>query len=251
MVNTALQYNEPSSFVGKVIRIRPNIYVFVCDYCMSEHQNIEIFLHHTELHFQRNEISTMTHVRPNQNPSMSIAPTPTGTSINSNGSTAAPYPVQLQQSQFGPINQQSNFTDEVYEIIDLGYDLDGNYPNAKNIDEIPIDGNDAQRSKPKQQRSTSKSKVQRAKPKVQHSKPKNLVESSANKNTSKKCPFCIRNFTNELILKRHLNTTHAKIFKKIVSQKKAYKCQICGSKFPNTTHTMDDAREHLKIHYNN
>lgn len=243
MVNTALQYNGPSSFVGKVIRIRPNIYVFVCDYCMSEHQSIDDFLHHTELHFQRDEISnaipsTMTHAGPNQYP--------TGTAINSNGSAAAPYPVQLQQSQFTPTNQQSNFTDEVYEIIDLGYDFEGNYPSAKKIDAIPIDGNDAQRSKPKKQRSTAK--VQRAK--VQRTKPKILI-GSTNENTSKKCPFCIRNLATGPSMKRHLDRAHAKIFKKILCQKKAFKCKICERKFPKTEHTLEDAHEHLKMHYNN
>lgn len=244
MVNSALQYNVPSSFVGKVIRIRPNIYAFICDYCLSQHQSIDQFLRHTELHFQHNEIS-------NAIPSaMTPAMTPIGASSNLNGSTASPYPVQLQHSQSVPMNQDANFTDEVYEIIDLGYDFDGNFPNAKNIDDITIDGNGAQQSKPKQQRSPSKPKARGPKAKNQRTKPNNLVE-SANKNTSKKCSFCVRVLSSEIVLKRHIVTAHAKILKKILCQKKAFKCKICEEKFPKSIYTLDDAQEHLKSHYNN
>lgn len=256
MVNSALLCTEPTSFVGKVIRIRPNIYVFVCDYCASQHQNIDSFLHHTELHFQLNETpsiipSAMAPARSNQNPS--TAPIPTGTSINPNNSTVAPFPVELQQSQLVPMNEESNGTDEVYEIIDLGYDFEGiSYPNAKNIDEVSIVGNGKQRPKPKskQQRSPSKSKVQRPKPKIQRPNAINWIEPT-NENTSTKCPFCVRNFSSVRMLKQHMNSSHAKIFKKIVSQKKAFKCKICGHKFPKPSHTLEDAQQHLKSHYGN
>lgn len=248
MVNTALPYNEPSSFVGKVLRIRPNVYEFVCDYCMSQHRSIDNFLRHTETHFQHNEISnaipsTMAPV-PNPNAYMATVPIhPAGTPINSN----APYPVQLQQNRFDtPIDQESGYTDEVYEIVDLGYDFDGKYPNA-----IAIDENGAQRSKPKRPR--SKPKIQQSKSKVQRSTMKNPI-GSANENTAAsqhRCSFCDQDFTRKSSLLRHLEAGHAKIFKKIVCQKKAYKCKICGIKFPKTTHTMADTQQHLKIHYNN
>lgn len=251
MVNSPLQYNEPLSFVGKVIRIRPNIYAFICDYCMSQHQSIEHFVRHTESHFQRNEISNampmaMPPVRPNQNSAM----VPTGTSNDSNGPTVAPYPIQLQQSEIVSMNQGENYTDEVYEIIDLGYDFEGNYPNAKSIDEMPVAGNAVQhlkpkakpKAKPKQRQSPSKSKVQ-------HSKPNNRAE-SAHTITSKKCPYCVRVIVGEASLKRHMFTAHAKIFKKIDSSlKKCFKCKVCGEKFPKAEHTLEEAQEHLKIHY--
>lgn len=248
MVDPALQFKEPTSFVGRVIRIGPSNYAFVCDYCMSEHRSIGSFLLHTELHFQRDEISivepsAMTPVCPTQ------YPTPTGTTANTNGSAASPYPVQLQHST--PIDQETDYTDEVYEIIDLGYDFEGlKYPNAENIDKIAIDRIDSQRNKkPKQQRTPSKSKAQQAKPKVQ--KNSNNVIASVNEKTARKCPFCVRNFSSVPVLKRHLNTAHAKIFKKIVPLKKWYKCKICGDKFSKVEHTLEDAHEHLKTHYSN
>lgn len=255
MANPSLQHKEPVSSVGRVIRFGPTIYAFVCDYCMSQHQNIGSFLHHTESHFQRNEISyampsAMTPVCPTQNPPAEPM-IPAGTSINSNDSMATPYPVQLQHSQIEPMNQEANYTDEVFEIIDLGYDFDGKYPNAENIDEISIDRIHSQRNKkPKQQRTSSKAKVKRSKPKIQRSKSNNLI-TSANENSSQKCPFCVRTFSSAPILERHVNTAHAKIFKKIVCLKKAYKCKICGEKFPNANHTLEDAHEHLKVHYSN
>lgn len=245
MAHTALQYTQPSSFVGKVFRIRPNIYVFVCEYCVSEHQSIDSFLRHTESHFQCNETSNaitsaMTHVHPNQNPSSITA------DINSSGSTVAPYPVQLQQSGNAPIGHESDYMDEVYEITDLGYDFDGNYPNAENIDAIPIDDHCRKPSKPKKKQ--LKSKMQHTKPKIQRSKQKNLVE-TVNDNPSNDCPFCVRNFTTQNFLRRHLDTAHAKIFRKIDCQKKSYKCKICEKKFPKADYTLEDAHEHLKIHY--
>lgn len=261
MVNSALQCTNPSWFVGKVVRLRPNIYVFVCDYCMSEHRSIDNFLRHCESHFERNDISNaipspVTPVQLIQNPS--FAPSMPA-AINSNGSMAAaaqaaPYPVQLQQSQFVPVHHESGGTDEVYEIIDLGYDFDGNYPNAQNIDAIPIDdeNRDQQtKSKQKQKQTKSTSKIQRAKPKGRQSKSKNADE-SANQNASHRCLFCVRTFNKDSILKQHLVTAHAKILKKIdTSLKKAYKCKICGEKFSKGAYLLDETYEHLKIHYNN
>lgn len=228
MENPALQNQEPPSFVGKVIRFSPSNYAFVCDYCMAQHQSIGSFLLHSELHFQRNEISIVmpsTPVCSTQN--TSTAPTqPAGTSSNANGSAVPPYPVQLQHST--PMNQD---TDEVYEIIDLGYDFEGiKYPNAKHIDQIVPQNN----KKPTQHRPRPKS---------------NNVMASGNENAVQKCPFCDRYFTNVAAMQRHMDISHKKIFKKIVCQKKAYKCKICDEKFPKSRHTLESAHEHLKIHY--
>lgn len=239
MVNSALPYTQPSPFVGKVVRVRANIYIFVCDYCMSEHRSIDNFLHHTEGHF----VHGIPSAHSNQHPSFAPAP---GATINTNGLQPAPYPVQLQQSQLAPVDDDPNITDEVYEIIDLGYDFDGNYPNA-----IPIDENRGQRSKSKRQQAKPTPMVQRAKTKVQkHSKPKDPA-AATNQKRSHQCSFCVRNFTKESALTQHLTTTHAKVFKKIESQKKAYKCKICGEKFAKSAYELHDAYEHLKIHYNN
>lgn len=50
--NLQVHYNAQSAVMGKVIRVRPNIYVFTCDYCFSEHRTIDNFLRHSETHFE-------------------------------------------------------------------------------------------------------------------------------------------------------------------------------------------------------
>lgn len=251
--NPASQYKEPPALVGRVIRFSPSNYEFVCDYCMARHQNIGSFFLHTEQHFQRNEISivmpsAMPPVCPTQN--TTTAPTPAGTSSNTNGSVVPPYPVQLQHST--PMNQDTDYQDEIFEIIDLGYDFEGTkFPNAENIDKISNDQNVSQANrKSTQKRTPAKSKVRKTKPKVQRSNSNNVI-SSVNENTSKKCPFCPRIGSSESALKWHVDTAHAKIFTKIVCQKKAYKCKICDGKFPKPKHTLQSVHEHLKTHYSN
>lgn len=244
-----VQLVETTSIVGKVIRIRPNVYSYACDYCTSQHQSIDNFLRHTESHFQHSGFSNMalaSSTRP-------MVQTP---AINSIGSMAAPYPVHLQQSQAAPVNVESHVTGEVYEIIDLGYDYEGNYPNAQNIDAIPIDEeNHGQNTKPKPKRKQAKPTTTKVRGPKARRQPKARGQPKS-KNSAKsanfRCSFCVRDFNKDKVLQQHLVTTHAKILKKIdTTPKKAFKCKICGQKFLKDVYILDDAYEHLKIHYNN
>lgn len=213
---------ESYSIMGKVIRIRPNIYIFVCEYCASEHRSIDNFLRHAESHFQQNGMatgapSTVTHIHSNQ-----IAADDQLYAGTSQANT--PYPVKLLPSAditADPVTRTDEYIDEVYEIIDLGYDVDGkHYPNAK---KVPAKAAKKERNKP------------------QNGLPKNGLLLS--------CSYCSRNFKNQLALKRHTNDGHGKILKKIMNQKKAYKCKVCGEKFPIVNYTLEEAQKHLKVHF--
>lgn len=211
-------YNGNSSIMGKVVRVRPNIYIFVCDFCESEHRTIDNFLRHSESHFQSNALpdattSSATQIHSNQNPAGQFQP---GTASNS----IAPYPVQLSPIDVAssPSHASEDYIDEVYEITDLGYDFDGlMYPNA--VSELSVKPAERKRGRPK-------------------------IETRPNV-----CCFCNRNFTRTSSLKRHEHSAHAKIFEKIITQKFSYKCKICNTKFPKTSHTLQRAQEHLKTHF--
>lgn len=215
-------YNGPSPIMGQVVRVRPNIYNFICNFCQSEHRTIDNFLRHSESHFQCNSAAvqrTITQIHSNQNPSQSIQ---SSTIINA----AEPYPVRLSQlaspmsiaDTTSSSSCSEDFVEEIYEITDLGYDFDGKYPDAQNV--IALSVNEQNPSK-------------------KHRTIKNVTEV---------CWFCKRHFNQLSSLRRHESKAHAELRKKIITQKKSYKCRICNTKFPKSAYKLRQALEHLKVH---
>lgn len=228
--NISSGYNQPvqpyasNSFVGRVVRLRANIYSFVCDYCPAQYRTIDDFLRHTESHFLSNGTSTTT-----------LKPVRTYIHCNElvNGSIQSgiendfnQHPIPIQESQIVSIasnetaSMQENddeMIEEIYEIIDLGYDYEGIHPAAENVFAIPNNP----------------------------SKPKQTAKAS---NQSLVCWFCNKTFTTSASRKRHENSAHEKFLNNIISQKKCYKCKICHCKFRKESVTLQQAQEHLKIH---
>lgn len=225
------QYNGPCPITGKVVRVRPNIYIFVCNFCFTEYRTIDNFLRHSESHFELNAMNSgilspmAAQPHSNQN---AIGPIAQGMATSTNAipyqNSISPYPVQLTsqiQSRIDVTSSASSAADdmveEVYEIIDLGYDDDGKYPDAKNIDASSMDQS------------------------IKRGRQKGI-------NRSFECWFCNLRFTRHSSMVRHENTAHQKLFRSIISQKKVYKCKLCNAKFPKESHTLQKAQEHLKFH---
>lgn len=208
--------------IGHVVRVRPNIFNFVCGFCRTEHKTIDNFLRHSESHFQCDSSTaprTMTQIHSNQNPTETIQSSTTSTSN-------APYPVQLSKMPrvditSSPPRSSEDLIEEIYEITDLGYDHDGKYPDAINVTAVSLE-KPAKQKPPKSRRKIKKS--------------------------TNGCWFCHQNFSRLSLLKQHESSAHANIFKKILTLKKNYKCQICRKKFSKKSHTQRQALEHLKIH---
>lgn len=234
--NLTPQSEQSSSLVmGKVVRIRPNIYVFVCDYCQAEHKSIDSFLRHTESHFQREKTNTprsraTTQVHSNCLPPAELSQSTANTNgrghIPFNGYTPIPYESNTEQSSQSPTiditsspsRESEDYIEEVYEIIDLGYDLDGNkYPMAEKAPVVSTKNGDGD------------------KPKLKY------VE----KNIS--CLFCPKKYAAMRSLRRHKDQAHTDILKKLITLKKSFKCSICNEKFPRTS--KPDAEKHLATHF--
>lgn len=221
------QYNGPCPITGKVVRVRPNIYIFVCNFCFTEYRTIDSFLRHSESHFELNEMNSSTlspmaaQFNSNQN-AIGNCSQDMVNNINAipNPNSIAPYPVQMSQNP-SPIDvtlpAADDLIEEVYEIIDLGYDHDGQYPDAHHV---------AVHSKKQPEKKGRSTRI----------------------NGPLKCWFCNRSFARRSTLKRHENIAHQKFLRNIISQKKAYKCKLCSDKFPKVSHTLKDAHEHLKCH---
>lgn len=235
-VHLTLNEQISSATMGKVVRIRPNIYVFVCEFCQSEHKSIDSFLRHSEGHFQRESVAksrakTQIHsdclspvelIQPDCIPNRHIP---------FNGYTPLQQPLstkEILQSPTiditaSPSHNSDDYIEEVYEIIDLGYDLDGNkYPMAE---EAPIVS--TTNDNPKQQ-------------------PKIAVKPEKKEKTLK-CPFCNKGYLHERSLKRHKESQHIDILSKLTTLKKSFKCSICSAKFGRGNKL--DAEKHMKIHF--
>lgn len=229
-----------SKTMGKVIRIRPNIYVFACEYCRSEHRSIDSFLRHTEGHFQhestnteRSQATTQIHsdcfstaevIEPQQN---------TNGHIPFNGYPTYQYtpPHMGQNSQSptvditaSPTRDSDDYIEEVYEIIDLGYDLDGNkYPMAEKAPVVgTTNGNNMTQS------------------------PNNGTK-PAKRDKKFKCLFCSKQYAGERSLRNHKDNQHTDILSKIITYKKSFKCSLCDIRFPRDK--KRNAEQHLTTHF--
>lgn len=219
-----MPYNSPYSTMGKVVRVRPNIYIFVCDICQMEHRNIDIFLKHTESHFQsypENNVAsgayTQVHsnyIQPNQ-----------ATIVNGHtpfdgyqSNLAPPASNEADAITSSPSHESEEYIEEVFEITDLGYDLDGVYPTAENV---VVDLANDQTTKPKNQ------------------SPEKYFP----------CSLCYRKYAKKKFMDRHKAKEHANIMEKLVIMNKAYKCLLCKTKMMKTSNSQDDAEKHIKTHF--
>lgn len=217
--------NENSSTMGKVVRIRPNIYVFVCEYCASEHRSIDSFLRHTESHFQCDSTSTTpssARTTPLHSRSVHFRQQSLGYTngnippFNGNPSYQNTLNLAAQNETIGitasPSRDSDDYIEEVFEIVDLGYDMDGiKYPMARSVD------------------------VEKEK-KSKNGTPKNFP-----------CPFCSRQYTRNSTMERHKRSAHNDILTKLVSLKKSFKCLVCNTKFPKPNKFA--AELHMKEHF--
>lgn len=242
-------YNNEHSTMGRVVRIQPNIYVFICEYngCETEHRTIDNFFRHSESHFRIGSspvdtpIHTTTHVHSNF---QSLEPTqPDESIIDSephipfNDYAPTQYPEPSTQDEPHPIDiitnpfahkitdndDDDNIIEEVYEIIDLGYDPDGKkYPKALHIDSPPV-----------------KNKTT---PKVGK-----VPKTPVSPNGVYPCPFCFKKYKKEKALTRHKVSDHSKILAQFSVLKKEFKCLICNTKWPKSKQM--EAEKHMKKHF--
>lgn len=225
---TAVTNNEPQweATMGRVIRVRPNIYIFTCEMCHSEHRSIDSFLRHSEAHFQSGptpystQSSASTQVHSNPLPSQQVY---TDSQTNEFQFDQSSDSVQNQHSLAEPIeitaslsNDPDDYIEEVFEITDLGYDFDGNYPTVENVVVGLTNGTN---DRPKQQ---------------------------ANQGQSS-CSMCPRKYNQSSSMIRHKRMAHGHILAKLASLHKAYKCLICEKKFPKNLKT--EAERHMKTHF--
>lgn len=221
--------------MGKVIRVRPNIYIFVCDYCQCEHKSIDSFLRHSEGHFQRGSTPGTTTARSQrattQIHSDCLMP---DAIVNSDGHVPFNgYPLYQSPSSTehtmditaNPARDSDDYIEEVYEIIDLGYDPDGNkYPMAEKaaVVSTTTNGNANQRLNDG-----------------------NPTKTYGNKTIS--CPFCGKMYKNDGSLRRHKVNVHTDILSKLTTLKNSFKCSLCDKKFPRTNKTA--AEHHMIKHF--
>lgn len=229
------QDDQSSISMGKVIRVRPNIYIFVCDYCQCEHKSIDSFLRHSEGHFQRGPTPATAAARSQrattQIHSDCLVPEPI---VNSHGHVPFNgYPSYQNPSSTehaiditaSPTRDTDDYIEEVYEIIDLGYDPDGNkYPMAEKaaVASTTTNGNANGRSN--------------------DGKP---TKKYGDKTIS--CPFCDKMYTNDRSLRRHKANVHTDILSKLITLKNAFKCTVCEKKFPRTKKLA--AQKHMITHF--
>lgn len=247
------QYDDQSLIIGKIVRVQPNIYMFVCDYCRTEHRSIDSLLRHSEAHFHTSAMQTFGSIdsntiptqnfqsafansvlSPDHQPMTVMLPNvrmqsnvpsigPMQSTIPSNQS--ANDPTRMEQSAIerieftaSPPRQSDDYIEEVYEITDYGYDIDGKFTTVENAVICP------------------------------DNEQKN---SAIKKSTEKKftCTFCGKKLTHSISLTRHKMKIHADIMEKLVLMKKSYKCLVCAIKLSKRSHTLLDAEEHMKTHF--
>lgn len=224
--SSAMPYNGQNPTMGKVVRVRPNIYIFVCDVCHTEHFSIDSFLRHSEAHFQYGQINNLvqgphTQVNSNWMPPGEFYPVP----IANGYTTFVSHPSQVPQVSPGPVDatasptpESEEYIEEVYEITDLGYDYDGNYAIPENVVDIEVANGDT--TKPKSQ---SKKKFP--------------------------CTFCYRKYSKKSSLATHKSKIHPNIMAKLHIMKKSYKCLVCKTKLLRKSYSQVDAEKHIKIHF--
>lgn len=218
---TGATHIAPPSIMGQVIRVRPNIYIFVCELCRSEHRNIDSFLSHSEAHFQTTSTQNATQTNPptaQMNSDWMPSEQPhTGPRLN--GSQSVNETIDISTS---PSNDSDDYIEEIFEITDLGFDFAGiRYPAAENL--------------PVSLASTT-----------------NGTDDNANEQMGKKklnCSLCPRKYAQNSSLIRHKTSAHADILAKLGQLKSAYKCLVCHKKFPKLTHSKSEAERHLKVHF--
>lgn len=241
--HTISQDEQPST-MGRVIRVRPNIYVFACDYCQSEHKGIDSFLRHAEGHFQRKSTGTPATSARSQRAATQIhsdclsptqliraEPIPNGHGhVPFNGYPSYQSPAHDPDAHTiditaSPSHDSDDYIEEVYEIIDLGYDPDGNkYPMAEKAAVVSTTTTNGKTKQPKSSGQTEQK----------------------TKNQTTSCPICNKTYTHPRSLRRHKSKVHVDILMKLITLKKSFKCTFCDTKFPRTNKL--EAEQHMGIH---
>lgn len=232
---------SPPSVMGQVIRVRPHVYLFVCELCRVEHRSIDSFLSHSEAHFQavspqngmqngtqNHPVTTQVHSVRMLSDQMYAASTLNGP-LNQSSVDSEQMTQSLDETidiTASPNHSDDGYIEEVFEITDLGYDFTGiRYPTAQTLAELA-------------------------------STPNGTDDNAKNGTTKKRqndkktygCSLCPRKYAQSSSLNRHKASSHADILAKLTQLKKAYKCLVCNKKFPKSTHSKLEAEGHMKMH---
>lgn len=245
---------------GRIIRLRTNLYVFICDYCYQEIPLFDDFILHCEQHFGNsllpytpNHLPQLPQQTPNGGPMplVSCQTQSTPRQLNHQNAHVDPrnqisqqqtnlmaLPNPLSPAIYSPIGPSScnstvtggsnDYTEEVYEIFEVD--------NANEID-----NNDRQLAADtygnyNPDTSTPKKRKRRGVDKY-------------------KCPQCPATYASVGNLSRHIKTNHADASvecsdaeKNYIEEEKKYKCMICEKVFWKRTCTEETVRKHVDKH---
>lgn len=273
--NLQVHYNAQSAIMGKVIRVRPNIYVFTCDYCFSEHRTIDNFLRHSEAHFEPRTLFEPNTVLPSNyhaqftNSVMEQQQQPA--EHQQQPVVHQQQPVEHRHNPFGhpPVqmttNPSSHWPLPLNETNTFSSNTDAIHPNTINLTGMaeetigPEEINDGLTSNPNDyieeifeitdlgfDTNGTYASVENA-----VVCPVNEQRQSQKKKTKEKkhiCTFCGQSRSQNVALQRHMQKIHSHIINKLVTERKSYKCLVCKMKISKTTNTLLDAEMHLKTH---
>lgn len=221
----AMRINE-LPVTGNVVRIRPHLYMFFCNFCKSGFRTIDAFLQHSESHFGNDQL-----ISAQPNPQANPLPATVEIPLNQ---LPPLMPLSSQPTETVYItaspSHEADFIEEAFEITDLGYDFEGKYPTFEGAVKLPINAVE------------SKLSIE-----IPTKKPRGRPKSE--KKDKITCTLCYRKFVSPNKLKRHKTKIHAGILNQIIQTRLAYKCTYCDEKLPKSSNTMLDAERHMTTHF--
>lgn len=273
--NLQVQYNAQSAVMGKVIRVRPNLYVFTCDYCSSEHRTIDNFLRHSEAHFE-----SRTSFEPNAVLPSNYQAQFTNSVMGHQQQTVVhqqqpvvhqQQPVEQQLNPFGqpPVQMttipSSNWALPLNETNTFSSNINAIDPNTIHLTDmaqptiVPDEISDSPTSNPNDyieeifeitdlgfDTNGTYASVENA-----VVCPVNDQRQSPRKKSKEKkhvCTFCGQTRSQNAALQRHMQKVHSHIINKLETKKTVYKCLVCKMIISKTSNTLLDAEKHLKTH---
>lgn len=247
--------SNPRMVIGKVIRINPSTYSFVCDICLQEIPLVGEFIMHCEQQHMGTipnhpiEYNQTNHAATTLSPisavpqpwnSLPNGPIPQGISINQQTNGGEPTLLTSLKETFctptfpisDMINENNQFTatdgENVYEIYELGDEADVENFTPDRIEHIlnaPAATNGDHHQSNKRKRRSAKD--------VDDSK-------------KHECTQCHAKFTQKGSLRRHVKTAHP--IKHYEEKEKKFICLICTKIFWKRNSTKTTIQEHIQVH---